>query len=1130
MRRSPALPLCSATLLSALIVSSALGQAVTGSITGAVTDADGASIAGARVVARDLDTGVDTPTVTNRDGAYNIRFLPIGNYEVRVTAPGFAAQQFPAFSLEIDKTAKVDAKLKVGAATTTTVVTSANSQILNTSNASLGITMTSKEIEKIPLNGQNFSSVTLFQPGAVNTDPSGMTGGNAIERDTSNNDIASTNGNRNQDNNYLVEGIPMNQIYNNLIGYNPAPDAIQEVKVVSANAPAQDGDANGGDTLVELKSGTSHFHGSAFENLENQNLDANSWGNKHQTPVIARNPFTQSIFGGTLGGPVLRKKLFFFGDYQGVREHSGGTGSASVLTAAMRQGDFSALLHPAPGAASATPVQLYDTQNNFAPYVNNQVPINNPVAQYLFAHPSFYPLPNAQPIDGIVENNLQGPTKSYIKRDQWDIKLEWDPRDADKITGFYSDSQPSDGSVSVLPITFPAANKYPTHVGGANWVHVFSPALINEVHAGFTRVNWINSIPTDPTGQFGTTGDSIVGVPLPYPQSFDGFTAQSIGGNLSTLGNSANLQVLTDNQFYYDDDLTWQRGQHLFSIGAQALRYQENFYTAENYGFLGSFDYSGEFTSNPNVASEGTGFGGADFVLNRIDSAKLAENGGLNGTRQWRAAGFFEDDWRATPSLTLNFGIRYEFDQPWYEVHNREANVVLSGPNMGDIEYPGSVPAGAPAGSVVCSSRACYNPAYGQIMPRIGFAYELTPRFVVRGGYGATSDQEGNLALVGVPPFQLAFTKSALAPTTSNSGTPYTVQSGFTSTGGSAFQSVNAGFSALDPNIKPQYIQEYNLTTGYELNHTTSLSVGYVGETGAHLRNYRNANQLTTAGAVAPFTNLVGETGELFETMSGAMMNYNALQVTLRQQSVQGFSYTVNYTYAKAMTNSSGFYGTPSISGQNGAAQNGYNPGGDYGPSGQDIRHNLSAIGSYALPFGRGQRFAAHANRAVDAAIGGWQLSGSIIAYSGFPETITGPSENNVFSIGTSRANQYRKFAIHNRSVNHWWGTDPSAVPCTQPGLDNGTCAYGTAAVNTFGTDSVNSERAPGYQQVDASLFKDFHLTEAQFMTFRADFFNAGNITSYGAPANSVTSTTFGQITGVNSPARQIQLALKYNF
>jgi hypothetical protein len=239
----------------------------------------------------------------------------------------------------------------------------------------------------------------------------------------------------------------------------------------------------------------------------------------------------------------------------------------------------------------------------------------------------------------------------------------------------------------------------------------------------------------------------------------------------------------------------------------------------------------------------------------------------------------------------------------------------------------------------------------------------------------------------------------------------------------------------------------------------------------------------------------------------------------------------VNYTYARAMTNSAGNYGVPNVNGQNGAFQNGYNGHADYGPAGQDVRHALSAIGVYALPFGRGRQFGSGVNRIVDAFVGGWSLSGSVIAYSGFPVTINGPGGlSNTNSYGQERANHYRKFKIQNRSINNWWGTDPSVTGCVAHGIDDGTCAYGVPADNSFGTASVGSERAPGYEQIDGSAFKDFHITESQAVGFRADFFNLFNIASYANPDNGVTDSNFGQISNVRSPARQIQLSLHYTF
>jgi hypothetical protein len=1102
-------------------------QTVTGNIVGTVTDATGSVIPGARVVAKNVDTGIETASTTNKEGAYSILFLPLGNYQFTVSAPGFKSQQFPTFVLELDKTANIDAKLEVGSATTTVQVEAGNAQLLNTSDASLGIVLSSSEIESVPLIADNFAALAVFQPGAVNTAPTGF---NSAGRDGSGEDTTSQNGNRYQDNNYIFEGIPINQNGNNLIGYNPAPEALQEVKVISANASVEYGDVAGGAMLSQLKSGTSHFHGAAYEHLQNQSLDANSWGNKYNTPVIPRNPYTQSIFGGTFGGPVpFTHKLFFFGDYQGLREHTAGLGSGSVLTAAMRTGDFSVLLNPpSVGGRSASPIQLYDTQNNFAPYVNNQIPISNPIAEYLIAHPSVYPLPNAAPSDGIMASNYQAGASSYNINNQWDLKFEWDPRNADKFTVFYTDSQPHTGGAAFLPVSFPSLNKYPTHVTGGSWSHVFSPAVVNLAHAGFSRINFSGTVPTDPSGQFGTSGDSIVGIPLPWTQTWNGFTQQSING-LTTLGTNANFSLDLVNQFYYDDMVTWQHGTHLITMGAQALRIQEDLW-GSNYGFLGIFSYSGLFSSNPNAASGGTGYAPADFELNRITTAEIAENGGEYGTREWRVFGFAQDSWRVNHALTVNFGLRYQYYQPWYEVHNLVGDVVASGPNKGLVQYAGSVPAGAPAGSVVCPNRACFFIDNRYFLPRVSLAWQAPHGLVVRAGYGATGNLEGNDALPGPPPYQLSFYKTALTPTATSGGSPYTAQSGFTSVPGSPFYSTNGGLAIEGPTIAPQFVQQWNLTLGYELNSNTSLNVGYVGSKATQLGAYGNANQLTSPGATAPYAALVGQGGDLVIEGTWGYSTYNALQATLRQRTAHGLSYTVNYTYSKSLADSIGFYGGYNVSGPNGSAQNGYDWPADYGPSDWDLRHNLTAIASYDLPFGRGKTFASHANRLEDAVVGGWRLSGSTTNYSGFPIEINGPSEINVNSQGQPRADQYRHFAIRHRSLQHWWGTDPSAVPCTQSGVDNGVCAYGVPAENTFGSAGVNTERAPGYHQVDMSFYKDFHVTEGQFFTFRADFFNAFNISSYGVPSNNISYSNFGQITGVNSPSRNIQLSLKYSF
>ena len=1142
------LRLASALLLtSAIGTGMAYGQTVTGTISGQVTDPSGAVIPHAQVIAENTATGVQTPVTTNDSGSYSIRFLPIGPYKITATASGFSTVTVPEFQLQIDQTAKIDAHMTVGASASVEVQGNL-APILNTTDGSMGISLSSEDIQSIPLNGRNFSSLTLFEPGAVSTDPTALTGSQGIERNTYNNGIVAMNGNRAQANNYTLDGVDMNEGQNNLIAYNPSPDAIGEIKTISANAPATYGNVNGGDVVTVLKSGTDQFHGSAFGNLQNQNLNANSWTNKH-TPLAANilpiNPYDQTIFGGTLGGPILKHKLFFFVDYEGVRNHSGGSGTASVLTGAMRGGDFSAV-------QTVNGKQLYNTQaptatGQFTPYLNNRVAILNPVATYLFAHPELYPLPNREAVDGLVQNDFSGPTRTFHVNNQGDVKIEWDPRAEDKLTAFYAQSDALDGSTAVLAVSFPAQNVFPTKIFGATYVHTFSPSIVNEARLGFTRVRWDQGVPTDPSGEFGLGGNAKVGIPF-GTQAYVGFSNQHFtNDNLSDVGTPGAPQILRDNTFYYGDNLTWQKGNHLLSLGVQAVRYQQNYALSGAQGLLGQFNYSGVFTGD----GTNTGYAGADFVLDQSQEASIAlPGGGLVGNRQWRTAGFATDQWKATDKLTLTYGLRYEYDQRWNEVNNKTANVFLTGPLMGTVEYAGSVPAGAPAGSVVCDNISCYEPTKDQLQPRLSFAYQIQPRWVLRGGYGTTSFFEGdsnNQRLTYQNPFLAFVDPKAATPTVAAAGATYTGGTPFAVTNGfsiSAVSNAGAGFGAWPQNQRPAYIHEFNMTTEFELTNKLSVAVGYVGETGQHLADYRNGNQLTIqqaqsiaalptgaalpAADAAPFAALVGQTGTLLVTESDAAMNFNSGYVTARSREDHGLVWTVNYTYGRAMTNSAGNYTFANTSVQDGAFQDGYNGHADYGPSGSDVRQNLSAFGSYTVPFGHGQAYGAHVPKLVDLALGGWGISSSVIAYSGFPLSINGPNNTNTDTEGQIRSNQYRHMLHKGRSIANWFGTDPSAVPCT--GADNGVCAYGPAADLTFGTAAVGSERTPGFEQVDASAYKDFHITERQAVGFRANAYNVANIASYGNPDNGVTDGNFGQITSTRSASRIIEFQAHYTF
>lgn len=1125
-----------------MCISIAVAQTVTGAITGEVTDPSGAVVPNALVVAHNTDTGVDSPTKSNASGFYRIEFLPIGHYTVTVTATGFNTATVPAFALEVLQTPTFNIQLQVGSASTTVNV-SAAAPILNTNDPTLGSTFTANTISNFPLNGLDFSALTLYVPGAIDT--AGTSGTTNIARSTYFTDTPNVNGNRAQSNNYTLDGVDMNETFNNLISYSPAPESLQEMRVLTANSPAEYGNVNGGGVVSVLKSGTNHFHGSAYGYVQDYRLNANSWQNNYGAVKTPINPFSQSQFGGSFGGPILHDKLFFFVDYLGARYHKGGLNKATVFTQAMRNGDFSALLE------NGNHIQLYDPLNNFAPYPDNKgIPIVNPVAKFLFANPAIYPLPNSPPTDTLIANNYVGPTRNYTANNQGDTKIEYDPRPADKLTGFYSMGTAYGGSTAVLAITFPGPNLYPTKLGGANWVHTFSPSLVNSARLGFTRTIWAQNFSQDTTGQFGNNGNAKIGIPFPN-QSFAGFTYQGISGGITGVGNPVFGGGLLDNTYGYIDDLTWARGLHTLTMGVQAERYQNNYPTANNNGYLGSLSYSGAFTSNPSAAN-GPGWGGADFLLDRVSGAAATLSSVNVGQRQWRVAGYVQDDYKFRPNITFNVGLRYEYDQPWVEVNNKTGNIDLS---TGQVIYAHQVPTGAPAGSGVCKNPACYQSNFNQWMPRLGFAYQATDRLVVRGGYGATSFFEGNSSnqrLTSITPFIQAVNVKVVTPTPGNPGQPRTAEEGFT--GGTV--AYGGTFNVYPQNIQPAYIQEWSLTTEYALTHSASLQVGYVGEQGQHIEDYGNVNQYRINGdpTSAPFYNnpylginavdpstSIGS-NSLLITESRAMMNFNALEAIFRQRLSHGLEFTVNYTYGKAMTNSLGNYAL-NVNGFSGAFQNYYNSAADYGPAGYDVHHNLSFTGVYALPVGRGQQYFSGVNRILDEAIGGWKLSTAGVAWSGFPETITGPG-NNSNSYGTSRVNQYRKLKVTHRalgSVNatgtgftgSWLGDDPSATPCLTPGVDNGVCAFGVPAPNAFGTESNGALRGPGYLNVDMSAFKDFHTFREQTIGFRFDAFNAFNIVSYGNPDTGIQDTNFGQVASaesIRSTERHLQFSLHYTF
>jgi len=1112
-------------------------QTVTGAVRGTVTDSTGSIVSDATVTATNTASGVTSVTKTNGTGEYSIRFLQIGRYKLTVGAPGFATSSYGPFTLEIDQTAKIDIILKIGATTVTVNVASDMQPILNTESSTLGETLTENTISSIPLSGRDYSELSVYTVGSGAPGFSAFGGGDSTERDIDAGNQISVNGNRQQSNNYLLDGQEINENINNTLGYNPNPDSLAEIRVITSNANAEFGNVNGGTVIAVMKSGSNQLHGSAFGFLKNYKLDANSWANDNNVVVVPKNHYTTAQYGGTLGGAIIKDKLFFFVDYEGMRWHTAGTTNASVAPAAFRTGDLSSVL-------SGLGIQLYDTQtldpttNLPTAYVNNQVPITSPVALFLFSHSNAYPLPNNPTSDPMgIQNNFVGPAASFSRNDQGDAKVDWQLRTNDKFFFRYTQGYAADGVTSdPLPVQFPTANNYPDHFFDSNWVHNISTAMVNSFTANYGRIRFNNGVSTDPSGIFGLSGNQVVGIPG-NPQKTAGFSTQNFNGTSgagypSIFGTNPSPEIFVDNVFGYSDNLSWQKGKHLLKFGGEFLRYEQNSFYPGNDGELGAFNYTGEFS----------GFGGseypfADFLLDRVQDVQIGAVTGLTGQRQWRDGIYGQDDFKVNPKLTLNMGVRWEFDQPIYEVNNKMANVNMQSKQ---IEYAGKDG----------NSRALYDPVYTQFQPRVGFAYGVTSRVVVRGGYGISSYLEGtgaNLRLTQNPPFHTDFEETAVSPALATSTSPYSPGVFYQASNGFPTAQVPVTTFYIWPkDLKPAMTQEISLTGEYQLARASTIQVGYVAIFGHHLTDPYWGNQATSPTATDPYASIVGQGGVIKITQTESASAYNGLQAVFRQHVTAGLELTANYTLSKSMTDNIGFYGVYNIWSGQYYQQDAYNPRAEWGPAGSDTRHNISVTGVYELPFGRGKRFGPNWNSVVNAIAGGWKLSGSQVYYSGFPVTVSSPANYSSFVnafTGAARPNQLNPLKMVNRSNNAYWGTEvqpsgtfngqPEQAYCsadtpTRP--DGSPCVFQAQSEFSFGTVHPGSLRASSFQNIDMSLAKTLKIWRENKLDFRCDFFNAFNIADYSAPDSGMTDANFGQITGTMNGNRSIDFSMKYSF
>jgi hypothetical protein len=989
------------------------------------------------------------------------------------------------------------------------VEVTAQSTVLQTESATVGAVISGNTVQSLPLNGRNVGQLALLLPGTVTYNPRGFTNIGSINMNR-----PFVNGNREQTNNFTVDGLDVNETIDNRVSYQPSPDALAEISVETNNYAADVGNVGGAVISNVIKSGSNRVRGNVFEFYRNSDFDANTWENNRSN--AARQERKQHIYGATLGGPLIKDKLFFFADYQGSRQDAPGSATASVAPEAWRHGDLSSITTP-----------IRDPLTGL-PFPGNQIPLSriSPTALAILNDTANYPLPN-RTVSGVTGNYV-GDTLFKIRAHQGDLRLDWNASSADKLfTRFSFATYTDERDKNPFPLLTTTKNDQPFWNIGVNWSRVFGPTVINELLVGFSNTTVTSStFDWAGIGTANATYGIAGGQPIPGLSCITNATGACGGLNgLSALGAIATDSDTHAKTYQINEKLTWLKGRHALKFGGQFLRYNQQRFYAGNNGELGFIAFNGSFT--------GSQF--ADFLLDQVSGKG---RGGGDPNNPWthlqnRIGLFVQDDFKVTPKVTVNLGLRWAYTSPLVEKDNRQSNFDVA-PPFGNGT---GVQTFAKDGSL--EDRALYKPYYNGWEPRLGFAWSASDRLVFRGGYGISQFMEGtgaNLRLPLNPPF--FFESNVNYDRTTGAGT---IGTGFAELIPGTTPTGNV--RAYDPNLRPQFTQQWNVFVEYRLTEGMSAEVGYVGHNATHLVTPTEGNQaLPGVGdpstwapkntrrplyAVQPLITTIATTTSL----SGS--KYNSMQASIRQREWKGLEFLASYTFAKGTTNNRGFYGVFGGTGPQGVTsategaywQNTYDPEAEWGPMFHDVRHNFIFSATYELPFGKGHKWGGDWSGATNAILGGWKLGGIFQARTGLPVTVID---------GRARSLQGERGAERPNCIGDWKPSNQSITADTTAPADSrwlNINGFEAVPLGTFGNCPVGVARAPGYSNIDMVLSKRFGMGAERFLEFRAEAFNVLNHPSFGAPARDISvPSTFGTITSTVSSPRVIELALKFYF
>jgi outer membrane receptor protein involved in Fe transport len=1108
------------------------------SLTGRIADQSDAAVAGANVRVTNLDTGIARRVETNSEGFFTAPFLQPGNYRVTVEANGFKTVTREPLQLTLDQVARTDFTLEPGAVTETVQITT-DAPLMQTDSATLGTAITGRLVQDLPLNGRNYVQLVQLVPGVSPGPPNGLATGTRPD-DRRLNSSFSVNGQDPIVNNNMIDGMDNNERVIGTIGVRPSIDAIQEFKVQTNLYNAEIGRTSGGVVNILTKSGTNNFHGSLFEFLRNDMFDANGNYNFTGGAQLPKQKYRQNQFGGSLGGPIIKDRTFFFGDYEGLKIRQGIPITAVVPTAKQRVGDFSENCTVGFNAQGicANAAQQLSFVNPIGGAPAGPVPFNR-LDQGVYADlrdplglrlAALYPLPTGPGIN--TTNYASSPVRPQDASTfdaridhrfgaDWNFFGRYSFNDVTTIqpTGFPTVDGINPGGV----FSFAGPNETRAQNLQLNLVHTLRPNLLLELKAGYLRTAIQSKTVND-----GENSANDLGFPCNAVSCVNVGDIQTFGlpriviQGFQDLGDAWFVPLLNFNNTYqYTGALTWTHGAHNIKFGAALIRRQ--------YSQVQSSTARGAFTFNASTSNAPAplSFGFANFVLGAPVNVGRATTLYTPGYRAWETSYYAQDDWRVNGWLTLNLGLRYDIFMPKTEQYNRLSNfdpatarVLIAGENS--------------------DAAVGVTTDYGAIAPRFGFAATLGRGMVLRGGVGWSyfpGDYASN-GLLKSPPFTSALTcGSSTTGSMTNTGCP--VGTGTLSQGvprplePDGFPRANgtldltsippSSFAAIELNFQTSHNLQFNLMLEKQFGDNV-VSVAYVGTKGYDLPiAIGDLNRALPSGTSTPnprpFAAIAPGVTSIGYLASHGNASYNALQVNFNRRFSRGLSVTSGYTWAHGIDDitglgtSTGGYGNligPNLS-QAIANIKKY----DRATSDFNIKLRWSFGANYELPWGKNLKGVA------EQAFGGWQVNGSAMWQTGLPFTVTDQQAvSGIIGGGAERPNRLRDdIRVSNPTVG-------VAGQFLDP------AAFALPAPFTLGNATRNVGYGPNQSVVNLSLFKIFKLTEVFNLQFRTEVFNLSNHPVFGNPNTSFGNANFGKITttaGTYTP-RQVQFALKLLF